>query len=282
MINPYFNCRRACLRKFIVVTGIILFLRLGWSVGQIGLVGVGVCFLIGEVMSILTVLSFSAIVTNGRMEGGGSYFMISRSLGPEFGLSIGFLFYMAYAVNTAFFLVGFAEAVFNFCQVNFEGLPHLPAYADEVVSQTNWQRLFGSLGLLFIFCMSLMGAPTFSKLNMVFFCIQYAAIIVGTVSYLIPVHHQLGKPVRMKIETRPEQFININLTYTNDGFTDFGRNFFDNLWLPGNHSADPWYPSNKEYLYAPGTCDSPGPGLATKDYHCNFFVVFGVVIGYFS
>lgn len=264
--------------QLIMVAGIILFLRLGWSVGQIGLMGVGLCFLIGEAMSILTVLSFSAIVTNGRMAGGGSYFMISRSLGPEFGLSIGFLFYMAYAVNTAFFLVGFAEAVFNFCEVNFGGLPSFPADAVKVVSQTNWQRFFGSLGLLFIFGMSLMGAPAFSKLNMVFFCIQYAAIIVGTVSYLIPVHNQLGDPVYEIIETTPEHFIHINLTYANDGFTDFGSNFFENLWLPGNHSADPWYPSNKEYLYAPGTCDSPGPGMATKDYRCNFFVVRGGVV----
>ena len=71
------------------IMGVILFLRLGWSVGQVGWVGCLVMLTVGELMAFTTVLSFSAIVTNGNMRGGGSYFMISRCLGPEYGGAIG-------------------------------------------------------------------------------------------------------------------------------------------------------------------------------------------------
>ena len=53
------------------ILGIILFLKLGWAVSQAGIVGVLGIFLIAELMAMLTVLSFSAIVTNGSMSGGG-------------------------------------------------------------------------------------------------------------------------------------------------------------------------------------------------------------------
>merc|ERR1719394_545715 len=90
-----------------------MFLRLGWATGNAGVEGVFGIFAIAEVSSILTVLSLSAIVSNGSVRGGGSYFMISRTLGPEFGGSIGVLFYAAYAVGCTFYLTGFAEEIRN-------------------------------------------------------------------------------------------------------------------------------------------------------------------------
>ena len=90
------------------IMGIVLFLRLGWGIGQIGVLGCFIFFIVGEFASIMTVLSFSAIITNGKMEGGGSYFMLSRAMGPEFGGSIGILFYAAYAVGCCFYIVGFS------------------------------------------------------------------------------------------------------------------------------------------------------------------------------
>jgi amino acid transporter len=53
----------------------------------------------------------SAIVTNGEVKGGGAYYFISRSLGPEFGGAIGVVFMMANAVASSMNLIGFGEYV---------------------------------------------------------------------------------------------------------------------------------------------------------------------------
>lgn len=57
----------------------------------------------------LTALSMSAIATNGKVPAGGSYFMISRSIGPEFGGAVGLLFYLGTTIASAMYLVGAVE-----------------------------------------------------------------------------------------------------------------------------------------------------------------------------
>lgn len=61
----------------------------------------------------ITSLSMSAISTNGLIKGGGTYYMISRSLGPEFGGSIGLIFSLANAVACSMYVVGFCESLLN-------------------------------------------------------------------------------------------------------------------------------------------------------------------------
>lgn len=58
------------------IIGVILFLRLGWGVGQAGVEGFLIIFFVAEAQAVLTVLSASAIASNGSMQGGGSYFLI--------------------------------------------------------------------------------------------------------------------------------------------------------------------------------------------------------------
>lgn len=53
----------------------------------------------------------SAISTNGNIKGGGTYYMISRSLGPDFGASIGVIFAVANAVAVAMYTIGFCESL---------------------------------------------------------------------------------------------------------------------------------------------------------------------------
>lgn len=81
------------------VLSILMFLRFGFILGQAGILGMFFLLTISYGIDLLTTLSVSAIATNGTVKGGGAYYMISRSLGPEFGGSIGVVFYIGQVLN---------------------------------------------------------------------------------------------------------------------------------------------------------------------------------------
>lgn len=73
------------IRCLLNIWGVMLFIRLSWVVGQAGIGLASVIILLSAVVTTITTLSMSAIATNGQVKGGGAYYLISRSLGPEFG-----------------------------------------------------------------------------------------------------------------------------------------------------------------------------------------------------
>ncbi len=95
----------------LTILGVIMFLRFGFVVGQAGVWAALLIVLASKLITVLTSLSLSAIATNTRVEGGGAYFLISRSLGPEFGGAIGLLFFAAQALSVALYVIGFTEAM---------------------------------------------------------------------------------------------------------------------------------------------------------------------------
>ena len=88
-----------------------MFLRFGYVVGNTGLLWAMAILLTAKAITVLTTLSLSAIATNTRVKGGGAYYLISRSLGVEFGGSIGIVFYLAQAISVAMYVIGFTEAL---------------------------------------------------------------------------------------------------------------------------------------------------------------------------
>ena len=77
----------------LTILGVIMFLRFGQVVGQAGILQAILIILFAKVITSLTVFSLSAIATNTRVKGGGAYYLISRSLGVEFGGAIGVFFF---------------------------------------------------------------------------------------------------------------------------------------------------------------------------------------------
>ncbi|SPN98877.1 related to na+/k+/2cl- cotransporter [Cephalotrichum gorgonifer] len=93
------------------ILSILMFLRFGLILGQIGLLGMLGLLITAYIVDFITTLSLSAIASNGEVKGGGAYYLISRSLGPEFGGSIGILFYLSQVMNTALNIVGLIDCI---------------------------------------------------------------------------------------------------------------------------------------------------------------------------
>ncbi|XP_049831713.1 solute carrier family 12 member 6 isoform X1 [Schistocerca gregaria] len=96
------------------IFGVILFIRLTWVVGTAGAFMGFLIVLTCCCVTMLTAISMSAIATNGVVPAGGSYFMISRSLGPEFGGAVGMLFYTGTTLAAAMYIVGAVEIVLTY------------------------------------------------------------------------------------------------------------------------------------------------------------------------
>jgi len=96
----------------LTILGVILFLRYDTVVGNGGLWGALLILLIAKGFTTFTTFSLSSIATNMKVKGGGSYFLISRSLGVEFGGVIAVFFYIALALSVAMYVIGFPEALF--------------------------------------------------------------------------------------------------------------------------------------------------------------------------
>lgn len=113
------------------ILGAILFLRFGYAVGNAGLLGVLAIIVLGHVVTVSTALAIAEIATNRRVEGGGEYFIISRSFGTTIGGSIGLTLYMSQAISVAFYMIAFAEA-FQPLAPRFESLTGTPFDARMV------------------------------------------------------------------------------------------------------------------------------------------------------
>ena len=84
------------------ILGAILFLRFGFAVGMLGFWGAIFIILLGHLITIPTALAISELATNTRVEGGGEYFIISRSFGLKIGTTIGVALYLSQTVGVAF------------------------------------------------------------------------------------------------------------------------------------------------------------------------------------
>ena len=104
------------------ILGAIMFLRFGFAVGNTGFLGAVLIILIGHMVTIPTAMAIAEIATNQKVEGGGEYFIISRSFGLVIGSAIGLALYMSQAISVAFYIMAFAESfssLFNYLIHNY-------------------------------------------------------------------------------------------------------------------------------------------------------------------
>ncbi|XP_066541876.1 solute carrier family 12 member 3 [Hoplias malabaricus] len=162
------------VRCMLNIWGVILYLRLPWITAQAGIGLTWIIILLSSCITGITGLSTSAIATNGKVKGGGTYFLISRSLGPELGGSIGLIFAFANAVAVAMHTVGFAETVQALMEES----------GTKMVDPINDIRIIGVITVTCLLAISLAGMEWESKAQVLFFMVimvSFANYIVGTI-----------------------------------------------------------------------------------------------------
>ncbi|XP_068081750.1 bumetanide-sensitive sodium-(potassium)-chloride cotransporter [Anabrus simplex] len=155
------------VRNLLNIWGVMLFLRLSWCVAQAGIGEAILLILCASVVTTITALSMSAISTNGVIKGGGTYYMISRSLGPEFGGSIGLIFSLANAVACAMYVVGFCESLASLLTT------HELSIVDSGV---NDMRIMGVITIMVLLCIVVIGMEWEAKAQLVLLVILLVAI----------------------------------------------------------------------------------------------------------
>ncbi|KAM4807779.1 solute carrier family 12 member 2 isoform 2-T3 [Rhinophrynus dorsalis] len=171
------------VRCMLNIWGVMLFIRLSWIVGQAGIGLTVVVIAMATVVTTITGLSTSAIATNGFVRGGGAYYLISRSLGPEFGGAIGLIFAFANAVAVAMYVVGFSETVVELLQ------EHGAIMVDEV----NDVRIIGAITVVLLLGISVAGMEWEAKAQIVLLVILLLAIADFFIGTVIPMEDKKPK-----------------------------------------------------------------------------------------
>uniref|UniRef100_A0A8C3ACA9 Solute carrier family 12 member 7b n=1 Tax=Cyclopterus lumpus TaxID=8103 RepID=A0A8C3ACA9_CYCLU len=162
-----------CLQN---ILGVILFLRLTWIVGTAGILEslaiVGLCCS----CTMLTAISMSAIATNGVVPAGGSYYMISRSLGPEFGGAVGLCFYLGTTFAGSMYILGTIEILLTYI-VPKAAIFVAEKKEDEVNALLNNMRVYGTCCLALMSVVVFVGVKYVNKLALVFLACVILSIL---------------------------------------------------------------------------------------------------------
>ena len=149
--------------SILTILGVIMYMRLGWVVGNAGLFGAIIIILIAHVIAVTTGLSESSVATDKKIGAGGIYYILSRSMGIPIGGSIGIALYVGTAFSIALYLIGFAESFNGF--FGFE-------------MSINSFRITGTIALLVLTILALISTSVALKAQFLIL----AAIVISLIS----------------------------------------------------------------------------------------------------
>ncbi|WP_245603188.1 amino acid permease [Maribacter antarcticus] len=149
--------------SILTIVGVIMYMRLGWVVGNAGLIGAIGIIVLAHLIAVTTGLSVSSVATDKKIGAGGIYHVLSRSMGIPIGGSIGIALSIGTAFSIALYLIGFAES-FN-------------AFFGFGMSINDF-RLTGTLALIALTLLALISTSVALKSQYIIL----AAIIISLVS----------------------------------------------------------------------------------------------------
>ncbi len=164
--------------SLLTILGVIMYMRLGWVVGNAGLIGAIVIILIAHVISITTGLSISSVATDKKIGAGGVYYVLSRSMGIPIGGSIGIALYIGTAFSIALYLIGFAES--------FNGYFGFGMTIDDF-------RITGTIALVSLTALALISTSAALKAQYIIL----TAIVISLVSIVLGSHEFAPETVKL-------------------------------------------------------------------------------------
>ncbi|MDD3892942.1 MAG: amino acid permease, partial [Bacteroidales bacterium] len=133
--NKYGAFKGVFTPSILTILGVIMYLRLPWIIGQAGLWATLGIILVAHIISVTTGLSIASIATDKKVETGGTYYMISRSLGLPIGGTLGLALFVGLSFSISLYIIGFSETL-------------LTAFGLEITLNTI--RLTGAITLLVV------------------------------------------------------------------------------------------------------------------------------------
>ncbi|CAF0969423.1 unnamed protein product [Adineta ricciae] len=211
------------------IFGVIVFIRLFWLIGIAGVLQTLLIVIICSLCTLLTAISMAAIATNGIVPAGGAYFMISRSLGPEFGGAVGILFYLGNTFAASMYIVGAVEIV-----VKYMCPEKCRLFGDDVeipFVAFNHYRIYGTILLLIIGACVLIGIKFVTKIAPISLC----AVLLSILAIYIGVVKSSFSPPDLQIclvGSNPSHLIKSNVLYN-----DIKRYCHPDKWCSRNNET---------------------------------------------
>ncbi|XP_004365838.2 hypothetical protein CAOG_00967 [Capsaspora owczarzaki ATCC 30864] len=159
----------------LAVFGPILFLRLAAAIASCGLYLVLAMILIIAVILAIAISATATIVSSGPVTFGGAYFLISRTLGPELGSTVGTMLFIVHILSAAFSVTGFTaimSATIDDPSASGSGFANPEGFGY-------WMNfLVGSITILFALVVSLIGFRFYARVAVLLFLVKTASVLL--------------------------------------------------------------------------------------------------------
>ncbi|XP_075987445.1 solute carrier family 12 member 9 isoform X2 [Anticarsia gemmatalis] len=195
----------------------LVFIRMGYLVGNAGLLVTLGQFALAYLIVVFTVSSICAISTNGAVEGGGVYFMISRTLGPEFGGAVGTLFFFANVVSSALCISACTEALVENFGPNGYLVGSNPGIPDGWWYRFLYRSILNAIGL----GVSLAGASLFARTSLAIWVTMLVCLSSAFISFFVTAPQEIPKP-------DTNQLMNASTTFNYTGLSS--ATLYENLY----------------------------------------------------
>jgi len=192
--------------SILTILGVIMYLRLGWVTGVAGIWGVIAIILIAHIISVTTGLSIASIATDKKIEAGGIYYILSRSLGLPMGGSIGITLFVGTALSISLYIIGFTE--------NFLAIPAIENLISLDTEHLNSIRIVGTSVLTLLLIIALISTN---------FAIKTQFVILGAI-FLSLVSISVG--IFMGNGSNPSDTTEFVLPFRNFSFVEVFAIFF--------------------------------------------------------